>query len=237
MTMGRNRDLELPLPDLKLSRRHCQVYSKDDLFFVKDLGSTNGTFLNGTRIEGEVELNDFDRIVLGDTEVEFHIVDKMPLPNAFDASAPDPEFIDFADPPTAPAAPAPKIASAPPPQRAKTPPPPPPKMDPFEAALEEMLTPLPPEPPPLTMGPGGVAVAEKPRIVFCDKCSSSIPMLDADLGLAREINGALHCKDCASRAAPRHDSNAEKAKSLSDILSALDDDAVSVDDLPHRPNK
>jgi pSer/pThr/pTyr-binding forkhead associated (FHA) protein len=71
VTMGRNRDLELPLPDLKLSRRHCQIISKGPGYLIKDLGSTNGTFVNGTRIANETELHDFDRVVLGDTELEF----------------------------------------------------------------------------------------------------------------------------------------------------------------------
>jgi len=238
LTMGRNRDLELPLPDLKLSRRHCQVNSNGDLFFLKDLGSTNGTFLNGARIEGEVELNDFDRIVLGDTEIEFHVVDKMPLPNAFDASAPDPEFTDLPDLMQAVAEPPPPPPPPPAPPKKLTPPPAPKqKVDPFEAALQEMLMPLPPEPPPLRMSPGGAFVGEKPKIVFCEQCSSSIPMLDADLGLAHEINGTLLCKECvakSSQRAPAYEANAKKSKSLSDILSALDDEAVVIDDLPAR---
>jgi len=89
ITLGRNRDIELPLPDLKLSRRHCQITLRSGKGILGDLGSTNGTFLNGTRISNEVELNDFDRIVLGDTEIEYH-GEMENLPKNFDANAQDP---------------------------------------------------------------------------------------------------------------------------------------------------
>ena len=94
IVMGRNRDLDLPLPDLKLSRRHCQVAFKDDKYTLTDLNSTNGTFVNGERIAGAVELNDFDRIVVGDIEIEFHYAEKVPLPMNFDAASADPFGLD-----------------------------------------------------------------------------------------------------------------------------------------------
>ena len=92
ITLGRNRDIELPLPDLKLSRRHCVISHGRTGCLVADLSSTNGTFLNGTRLgKDPVVLNDFDRVVLGDTEIEFlGDSDSAPLPNAVDTSAPDP---------------------------------------------------------------------------------------------------------------------------------------------------
>jgi len=71
ITLGRNRDIDLPLPDPKLSRKHCQIVSRTDQFIVRDLNSTNGTFVNGTRLSGEYQLKPFDRIVLGDIELEF----------------------------------------------------------------------------------------------------------------------------------------------------------------------
>ncbi|MCY3022517.1 MAG: FHA domain-containing protein [Planctomycetota bacterium] len=94
ITFGRNRDVELPLPDLKLSRRHCQLSYDGQRYVLTDLGSTNGTYVNGARISGAVELNDFDRIVLGDVEIEFHSAEKVPLPLNFDAAAADPFGLD-----------------------------------------------------------------------------------------------------------------------------------------------
>jgi len=90
ITLGRNRDLELSLPDGKLSRRHCQISCRDDQYILKDLHSTNGTFVNGDLLKGEVVLSDFDRIVVGDIEMEFHHTEQVPLPLSFDPASADP---------------------------------------------------------------------------------------------------------------------------------------------------
>jgi pSer/pThr/pTyr-binding forkhead associated (FHA) protein len=51
------------------SRRHALLSWENNLFFVEDLKSTNGTFVNGNRIEGKAELHNGDVIGLGDTEL------------------------------------------------------------------------------------------------------------------------------------------------------------------------
>jgi hypothetical protein len=131
ITLGRNRDIELPLPDLKLSRRHCQITVTAGRGAIKDLGSTNGTFVNGARLsETEVELNDFDRIVLGDTEIEFHgDEEEAPLPKPFDAGQTDPfelgdgDVLPDEEVPPVPAVPKlnPNIPKAPPQSREAAP--------------------------------------------------------------------------------------------------------------------
>jgi pSer/pThr/pTyr-binding forkhead associated (FHA) protein len=78
VTVGRGQDVELSFPDEKLSRQHCQFFFKDTACYVKDLSSRNGTYVNGTRIESETLLNDFDRVVIGDVEMEFQNEDKTP---------------------------------------------------------------------------------------------------------------------------------------------------------------
>lgn len=242
--MGRNRDLELPLPDLKLSRRHCQIYSVEEKFMVRDLGSTNGTFLNGERITGDVELNEFDRVVLGDTEIEFHLAAKMPLPANFDPNAADPVFDDLKIEETAGGDARPTTAGSV--QSAHfsggasgsgTAP----ALDPLETALRELALPLPAEPPPLQLAEDA---ATRAKVMFCDVCSGSIPMLDWDLGLAREMDGKMFCKECLekprsslpaaspappSSPAPPPRKEKEKAKSISAILAGLNEEAVVVD--------
>jgi pSer/pThr/pTyr-binding forkhead associated (FHA) protein len=242
LTMGRNRDLELPLPDLKLSRRHCQILFAGEQCILKDLGSTNGTFLNGERLSGEVELNDFDRIVLGDTEIEFHSAEKVPLPHQFDTEAADPFGVhaNIPDRKSAPAIAAVEeldeieIPSAAPVPQAP--------QDPFEAALKEMLQALPPEPPPLNFS--DEAAARKPKLMFCESCEGSIPMLDWDLGLAREIENKIFCKDCLAKGVviapqknePAQVKSAGAEKSLSAIMAGLDQEAEVVDTTLKRGN-
>ena len=65
-TIGRGNKCTLRLPDKYLSVRHCRIYKSDDSFFIEDLGSTNGTFLNGDELADEaVELMDGDKISIG----------------------------------------------------------------------------------------------------------------------------------------------------------------------------
>ena len=69
-----------PERDLDVSSRHAAVIRHGEAFVVRDLGSTNGTFVNGQRISGDVTLTDGDRIGLGahGPAVEFHRVASQP---------------------------------------------------------------------------------------------------------------------------------------------------------------
>ncbi len=49
--IGRAPECDLPIPTDVLSRRHLKVYLEEDRIFIKDLGSTNGTFLEGEQLE------------------------------------------------------------------------------------------------------------------------------------------------------------------------------------------
>ena len=54
-----------------MSRYHAEVRITDRGWRVRDLGSTNGTKVNGTRVEGEQILNDGDTISFGGTHIRF----------------------------------------------------------------------------------------------------------------------------------------------------------------------
>lgn len=58
-----------------VSRRHCKIYEEDGEFFVEDLGSANGTFLDGERLTPYLPhvLGDGDRLQLGRVELEIAI--------------------------------------------------------------------------------------------------------------------------------------------------------------------
>jgi pSer/pThr/pTyr-binding forkhead associated (FHA) protein len=74
VTLGRGKECQLRLEDSTASAEHCRVSVHADRgFVIEDCGSTNGTFLNGRRIEGQVELTYGDRITLGSTIVRFYI--------------------------------------------------------------------------------------------------------------------------------------------------------------------
>jgi len=67
-TIGRTSDNSISFPgDSNVSRYHAEIESGDGEFWLTDLGSSNGTRLNGTPVSGRVRLNDGDDVVLGGT--------------------------------------------------------------------------------------------------------------------------------------------------------------------------
>jgi pSer/pThr/pTyr-binding forkhead associated (FHA) protein len=56
--------------DIEISRRHARVTRESSGFFIEDLGSTNGTFVNGERITGARKLAVGDKLEMGDTKLE-----------------------------------------------------------------------------------------------------------------------------------------------------------------------
>ena len=68
--LGRSRECELRLGDVNVSRRHAEVRHEGEAYWIVDLGSVNGTLVNGKRAARE-RLRDGDRITLGSTEIVF----------------------------------------------------------------------------------------------------------------------------------------------------------------------
>jgi len=68
--IGRSPDCEIFLDDVTVSRKHAVLLRKDGAFFVEDLGSLNGTFLNRRRIESG-ELADGDELQIGKYRLTF----------------------------------------------------------------------------------------------------------------------------------------------------------------------
>lgn len=62
--IGRSSDLDMVLVEDMVSRRHAKLYVNGDQIVVQDLGSTNGTFVNGERIK-RARLSEGDRILIG----------------------------------------------------------------------------------------------------------------------------------------------------------------------------
>ena len=61
------------IDDRFASSIHCPPLLARRAYYVEDLNSTNGTFLNGGRLHGEAELSDLDQIKIGDTEFRFEL--------------------------------------------------------------------------------------------------------------------------------------------------------------------
>jgi hypothetical protein len=71
VVIGRSRECEVRLEDSNASRRHAELRQEGATYWISDLGSTNGTEVNGRRISRE-RLSDGDRITVGGTEIVFN---------------------------------------------------------------------------------------------------------------------------------------------------------------------
>jgi HD-GYP domain-containing protein (c-di-GMP phosphodiesterase class II) len=70
LVLGRGEDVDIQILDSGLSRRHCCIEKKGDNYFVSDLSSTNGTWVNNQQIE-RCQLKPGDRLRVGVVEFEF----------------------------------------------------------------------------------------------------------------------------------------------------------------------
>jgi pSer/pThr/pTyr-binding forkhead associated (FHA) protein len=75
-TIGRHRAAALPLQDRKMSRRHAVILYADHHFYLLDLNSMNGSYINGDRVKQRQLLQDGDRVCLGHTEFSFYVSQK-----------------------------------------------------------------------------------------------------------------------------------------------------------------
>lgn len=74
VVLGRETTAELVLDGSMVSRRHARLRSAGGQVLLEDLGSTNGTFVNGDRLAGTHRLTVGDRIRVGDVDLQFGVI-------------------------------------------------------------------------------------------------------------------------------------------------------------------
>src|SRR5580698_3266747 len=79
-SMGRHPNNTIQLLDKIVSKEHCIVEVRDGRFVLRDLGSLNGTYVNGERVRGEMALKHGDEIALGSTRARFDDGSGVALP-------------------------------------------------------------------------------------------------------------------------------------------------------------
>lgn len=76
LIMGRGEEAHMCIEDAGLSRMHARVFRQDDGYYVEDLKSKNGTFVDGKPVRSARRLNEGDRILIGrDTVLKFSLQD------------------------------------------------------------------------------------------------------------------------------------------------------------------
>ncbi len=70
LSVGRAAGCGVVVDDTFVSQLHARIYEQGGSYFVEDLGSTNGTFLNGAKVVGTMTLRAGDRLAVGNTVME-----------------------------------------------------------------------------------------------------------------------------------------------------------------------
>ena len=70
MTVGRAAGCAVSLDDTFASQLHARIFRRESEYYVEDLGSTNGTYLNRKRVHGPVPIRKNDRLQVGNTVLE-----------------------------------------------------------------------------------------------------------------------------------------------------------------------
>src|ERR1700723_1993869 len=96
-SLGRHPNNSIQLLDKIVSKEHRIVEVRDGQFLLRDLGSLNGTYINGERVKGEQFLRHGDEIALGSTRARY---DDGTAPLNFAPLAAGPGAVQHAQPPS-----------------------------------------------------------------------------------------------------------------------------------------
>ncbi len=73
VTIGRLPGCTVVIEDPKVSRQHAEIRLVDGEVYLRDMGSTNGTYVNDAIVKGEQKLNDGDLIQIGRTKITYSV--------------------------------------------------------------------------------------------------------------------------------------------------------------------
>lgn len=74
IVLGRSAEADIPIDDPGVSRRHLKIEQRGTTTWAVDMGSTNGSFVNGRKIVGETQLNDGSTISMGQSRITFRLL-------------------------------------------------------------------------------------------------------------------------------------------------------------------
>jgi hypothetical protein len=74
VVLGRSSEADIVVDDTGVSRRHVEIRMESGTAYVVDLGSTNGSYVNGQRVSGSAELRDGSTISIGRTKIVFRLL-------------------------------------------------------------------------------------------------------------------------------------------------------------------
>ena len=95
-SIGRHDDCQIRIRSSQVSRRHCQLFEDGDKLILRDLGSSNGTFVNGKRVLGQQTLKPGDVLTIGSVTLRVGLLGAAPK-SAAASPAPQPAASDTAE--------------------------------------------------------------------------------------------------------------------------------------------
>jgi DNA-binding winged helix-turn-helix (wHTH) protein len=93
-TFGRSETCDIVIPSPTVSRVHAQIELQHNRYILSDAGSSNGTYLNGQRLDAPAQLSTNDEIWLGTSAVALFFTDPEETVDVALDSGPPPLFID-----------------------------------------------------------------------------------------------------------------------------------------------
>ena len=95
-SIGRHDDCQIRIRSSQVSRRHCQLFEEGNKLILRDLGSFNGTFVNGKRVLGQQTLKPGDVLTIGGVTLRVDLLRAAPE-SAAASPAPQPAASDTAE--------------------------------------------------------------------------------------------------------------------------------------------
>lgn len=74
IVLGRSSEADILIEDTGVSRRHLEIRTENGVTHAVDMGSTNGSYVNGQRVSGSTELTDGSTITMGRTKIIFRLL-------------------------------------------------------------------------------------------------------------------------------------------------------------------
>lgn len=102
VNIGRADYNDIRLPDPSVSSSHAKLQLKEGVWLLSDLGSTNGTVVDGERVDDETPLSPGATVKLGDVSLAFEPRDEGPVKQARTSVLAKPVAVETVDPPPAP---------------------------------------------------------------------------------------------------------------------------------------
>ncbi len=95
-SIGRHDDCQIRIRSSQVSRRHCELFEEGNKLILRDLGSSNGTFVNGKRVLGQQTVKPGDVLTIGGVTLRVDLLGAAPKP-ATAVPGPQPAANDTAE--------------------------------------------------------------------------------------------------------------------------------------------